>query len=264
MSESLQLWLQHAHAMADLADDISRRYFRQAHQQNIKADSSPVTQADLEIEETLRQYIGRHLSDHGIWGEEFGVQSGTTDYMWIIDPIDGTTAFTQGKPTFTTLIALYQNDEPLLGIISQAYLRERWIGSIHSLTLLNTQTCQTSSQTELNKARLSATTPQMFVTPQEQSCFAALRDASGVRSFGGDAYAFGLLAAGYIDVILEASLKYYDIAALIPIIEGAGGVISNWQGEPLNVNFKGQCLASANAELHQQALERVQKITPGI
>ena len=153
------------------------------------------------------------------------------------------------------MIALLENDIPTLSVIDQAISKERWIGQQGTASTLNGQAVQTSKIAELSFARMNCTTPYMFISPEEKTAFERLRKAVRLTSFSGDAYAYGLLASGHIDVILEADLKYYDVAALIPIIEGAGGIITDWQGQKITPQFHGQCLATGNAELHAQALQ---------
>jgi len=242
--------------MAGIAAQISQHYFRQAITINTKAGNSPVTLADCEIERTLREWLHNHYPEHGIIGEEFANKQSNSEYTWVIDPIDGTVAFTTGKPVFSTLIALLKNNQPIIGIIDQAVIAERFSGVSGESACLNGQVIKSSSQTELSHARLNATTPYMFTTEAENEAFARLKDQVKLTAWGGDAYAYGLLAAGHIDIIMEAQLQYYDVAALIPIIQMSGGVITDWQGNDLlSNNFKGQCLASANPKLHEVVLK---------
>jgi|SRR6185437_6009190 len=254
--------------LADAAAIISRRYFRQNLVIDIKSGNFPVTKVDLEIEATLRQMIKAKYPDHTIIGEEYATVSGISgEYTWVIDPIDGTVAYTTGKPTFTTLIALTKNDKPLLGIIDQPISGERFIGitdvgaymSLRGLRgkpwqSLPYQPIHSSQITDITNSRLNATTPDMF-TVDEFIKFNCLKSKIRVCSWGGDAYAYAMLASGHIDLIMESQLQYYDVAALMPLITASGGVITTWDGEPITPDFKGQCLASSNIELHNKALE---------
>lgn len=251
--QSTQLF-EFANFLADEAAQISRKYFRKTLQIDSKENKTPVTIADREIELRLRELIKQHYPVHGIIGEEFANSAEQAEFCWVLDPIDGTVAFSAGKPTFTTLVALLQNNQPLLSVIDQPISQERFSASRGGKAHLNQQALTTSNIDKLSDVRLNATTPYMFTTPDEQAKFELLRKQVRLTSFGGDAYAFGLLAAGHIDVIMEADLQYYDIAALMPIIEAAGGVISDWQGLPLTRDFNGQCLACANYELQQLVL----------
>lgn len=250
-------FLSFANFLADEAAEISRKYFRNLANIDTKDNKTPVTIADREIELHLRDLIKQHYPEHAIIGEEFANHESVNQFCWVLDPIDGTVAFTTGKPTFTTLIALIQNGQPLLSVIDQAISHERFSGVAGKTAFLNTQVITTSKVTTLANARLNATTPYMFKTDYEQQVFDKVRRAVKLTAFGGDAYAFGLLASGHIDVIVEADLQYYDVAALVPIISAAGGVITDWQGQELTKEFNGQCLACANHELHQQVLQLI-------
>ncbi len=249
-----------ANFLADEAAKISRKYFRQPLLIDSKENKTPVTVADREIELRLRELIKQHYPEHGIIGEEFANSGESAEFCWVLDPIDGTVAFSTGKPTFTTLVALLQNGLPILSVIDQAISHERFSALVGIPAQLNQQFLQTSKVNKLVDVRLNATTPYMFTTNDEKSKFELLRKQVRLTSFGGDAYAFGLLAAGHIDIIMEADLQYYDVAALIPIITASGGVISDWQGNPLSREFNGQCLACANLELQQQALQIINSI----
>jgi histidinol phosphatase-like enzyme (inositol monophosphatase family) len=243
--------------LAELASDISKKYFRQSLNIERKTDdNSPVTIADKKIEASLRAWIKDNYPDHGIIGEEYDSENKNAQYTWVIDPIDGTVAFACGKPTFTTLISLLENDLPQIGIIDQPILEDRFVGVVGQGSWLNGKKLVTSKVTELSNVRLNATTPYMFKSSLEQEKFALLRDRVKLTGFGGDAYSYGLLADGHIDVIMEADLHFYDVAALKPIIEASGGVITDWYGNKINQHtFNGQCLASANLKLHEAVLK---------
>ena len=243
--------------LAELASDISRKYFRKPVTIESKThDHSPVSIADKQIEEKLRAWIKENYPAHGVIGEEYLSQNNKAKYTWVIDPIDGTVAFLCGKPTFTTLIALLENDTPQLGLIDAPMLGDRFIGVTEKGAWLNGKKLKTSDVKVLTNARLNATTPYMFKTPIEQSKFGLLKDQVKLTSFGGDAYSYGLLASGHIDIIMEADLGFYDVAALIPVITESGGVITDWNGNKITSdNFCGQCLATANIELHEAVLK---------
>ena len=252
-------WLNVLHWLADEASYISLKYFRQHLDIESKANQTPVTIADKEIELILRSLIMMKFPEHQIIGEEFENQEAIDDrYCWVIDPIDGTVAFSCGKPTFTTLIALLEDGKPIASIIDQPFLGERYCG-LHDFSSLKNDSVIATNQiiTEIADARLNATTPYMFKTIDEQTKFEKLHKQVKLTSFGGDAYSFGLLASGNIDIIMEADLAYYDVAALVPIITGAGGIITDWQGKQICREFNGQCLASANTKLHTKILELI-------
>lgn len=246
--------------LADIAANISSKNFRQQFEINSKEGNYPVTAIDLEIEAKIRNLIKHNYPDHGVIGEEFANSGVDKEYVWVIDPIDGTVAYTTGKATYSTLIALLKDGEPVMGIIDQPIMKERFIGVKEYGAWLNGNRLKTSNCNDLATARLNATTPNMFKTEYEKAAFSALQNMVRVTSFGGDSYAYGLLAAGHIDIIIESDLKYYDVASVIPIIEESGGVITNWDGELICLgNFTGRCLVSANKELHKLVLDIINK-----
>jgi histidinol phosphatase-like enzyme (inositol monophosphatase family) len=240
--------------LADAARQHTLRYFRQGMAVEHKPDESPVTIADRETEQQLRTLLANHYPEHGIYGEEFANELSDQRLVWVIDPIDGTKSFISGVPTFGTLIALLEDNRPLLGLIDMPALNERWIGQHGHETLFNGQVCHTRAVQTLAEATLFATAPEMF-QGADAGCFDALAKRVRLRRFGGDCYAYGLLAAGFIDLVVEADLKPFDYCALINIIHGAGGIISDWDGKPLGLHSDGRVIAAANAALHQQALK---------
>ncbi|MYD77235.1 MAG: histidinol phosphate phosphatase [Gammaproteobacteria bacterium] len=246
-------YLETAHCVADSARNIARQWFRRSFDIRIKADGSPVTTADVEVESAARSVILERHPEHRFFGEETGHSGRSREWMWIVDPIDGTRSFVTGKPTFGTLIALLHRGVPIIGIIDQAVLDERWVGIAGSPTTLNGNPCSTSRIPRLCKARLCITTPDMFDSIQKEKVN-ALSERCSFRTFGGDCYNYGLLASGYSDLICEADLKPYDYCAMVPIIEGAGGTITDWQGKALGVDSSGEVVAAASRTLHEEAL----------
>ncbi len=242
--------------MADAAGGIIRRYWQKPLEPEQKADKSPVTEADREVEAALRALIEKEFPAHGIIGEEFGSVRGESSYQWVLDPIDGTHAFIAGQPTFTTLIALAENGVPILGVIDQPVSRERWIGA-NGKTTLNGKPAHPRPCARLKQATLSATAMHYF-TPEQANIFEKLKNHCGSVTFGGDAYLFAMLASGSMDIVLEAGLKPYDFCALVPVVEGAGGVMTDWNGKPLTIASDGRVIAAANKELHEQALRIIQ------
>lgn len=243
--------------LADIAGNIARSYFRKKIDISLKSSKSAVTEADLQIEKSLRNYLKTTYPDHNVLGEEYGSTENNSEYLWVIDPIDGTTAFICGKPTFCTLISLLYKNEPILGIIDQPIIRERWIGEINKKTIFNDVECEVSSK-DSDFLRLNCTTPLMFAN-ERQKVFESVQDQMKISSYGGDGYAYGLLASGYIDIILEADLKFHDVVALIPIIKGIGGKITDWSGNEINNrSFDGTVLASINTLIHQKILNIIQ------
>jgi myo-inositol-1(or 4)-monophosphatase len=244
-------YLRFANQLADLARPLARSYFRTPLDVIAKDDASPVTIADREIERHLRQAIEVSYPDHGIFGEESGIKPGNA-WTWVIDPIDGTKSFVSGMPLFGTLIALAEGGKARYGVIDMPMLAERWVGT-PTTAYFNGTMAKTSNCQELGQARFYTTSPDMF-RGDEVSQFERLSTMAGLRRFGGDCYIFGLLASGHVDLVLETGLQPYDYMALIPVIEGAGGCISDWKGVPLSISSSGQVLASASRRLHDAAL----------
>lgn len=245
-----------AHRLADRSGEVIGPYFRQPIAVDVKADDSPVTAADRAAEAAIREMIGRFAPDHGIIGEEFGSEGADRDWVWVLDPIDGTKAFLTGRPTFGTLIALCHRGWPVLGVIDQPVSGERWIGAAGRPSLFNGAEIRTRACTELGKAWLMATHPDMFEGRDEERFLRLSRSVQAVQ-YGCDCYAYGLLASGFLDIVCEAQLQIYDYAALAPIIAGAGGLISDWSGAPLNLGSNGRVLALGDPSLLDDVLSRL-------
>ncbi|MGH6967886.1 MAG: histidinol-phosphatase, partial [Stellaceae bacterium] len=227
---------------------IIRRYFRSGVAVESKADDTPVTAADREAEAEMRALIEARFPDHGVLGEEHGRTRPEAEYVWVIDPIDGTKAFISGVPLFGTLIALTFKGMPVLGVIDQPILRERWFGVDGRKTTLNGKPIATRACSALGGATLFATSPDMFAGADAQA-FARVRGAVKLARYGADCYAYGLLAAGFVDLVIEAGLKPYDYCALVPVIEGAGGEMSDWAGEALSLRSDGRVIAAGDPAL---------------
>lgn len=243
-----------------LAHDVrplSRRHFRQPLGITLKADASPVTCADRAVEAAIRQAIRERYPEHGLLGEEEGgcISEGWT---WVVDPIDGTKSFICGVPLYGTLIALLQEGRPILGVIDMPVLDECWVGDT-SGTHLNGVPARTKNCTELAKARLFATSPEQFAG-QDAGSWLRVAEAVAMHRYGGDCYLYGLLASGHCDLVVEAGLQPYDVMALVPVVHGAGGVISDWQGEPVQSDFDGRVVAAATPELHRKAVELLARV----
>lgn len=215
----------------------------------------PVTEADRNAESIIRDLLEKRFPDHGIVGEEFGSVRSDARYQWIIDPIDGTRAFISGIPVWGTLIGLYDNGVPIAGVMDQPFTRERYIslnGKTHLAAFDSPLTAlSTSSVASLDQATLMTTSPHLLQTPQTTTYFEVERRVKLFR-YGCDCYAYCVLASGQVDLVIESGLNVYDIAALIPIIEGAGGIVTSWSGE--DASQGGTILAAANEQLHAQAL----------
>ena len=252
--EKTQELMKFAFNLADIAKEITTRYFRLSDLKiENKADLSPVSIADKSCEQALREKIKEKYPTHEIIGEEFG-NSGKSDYQWIIDPIDGTKSFISGFPIWATLIALFYKNEPLLSIIDMPMLGERFSALKGEKTKLNNQEIKTNLKTNLKQAICYSTTPAMFEAEAKLK-FENLQKELYMQRFTGDAYSYALLSAGFIDLVVEADMKPYDYLPLVLIVENAGGVITDWQGNKLSLNSKGEILAAANSVLHAEALK---------
>ena len=221
---------------------------------DIKSDRSPVTEADRAAERVMRGLINSTFPDHGILGEEYGEENIDAEYVWVLDPIDGTNSFVTGKPLFGTLVALCQNSVPIVGVIDAPGVGERWAGAKGLPTTMNKVPVTTRTCDDLDGAWLYATTPDMFIDADEAT-FKRLSQAAWRTVYGGDCYAYGLLSSGHVDLVCEASLGTHDFCALVPVVEGAGGIITDWQGQPLTLASGGKVLAAGDASLHAKALE---------
>jgi inositol-phosphate phosphatase/L-galactose 1-phosphate phosphatase/histidinol-phosphatase len=231
--------------LADLARPLARKSFRNNILINKKEDFSSVSNVDFEIESILFEMIAKNYPEHGFIGEELHYAKTKSQYTWVIDPIDGTSSFISGKPTFCTLISLLFEGTPILGIIDQPITGERWYGQKEIPTTFNSKICS-SNQYNSSFIRLACTTPSMF-SRDEYTYFEKAMKISDSTTFGGDAYNYGILCLGYIDVVMEASLKIYDVASLIPVVEGAGGQVTDWKGNAINLDtFDGKILATSN------------------
>jgi inositol-phosphate phosphatase/L-galactose 1-phosphate phosphatase/histidinol-phosphatase len=243
-----------AHRLADRAGEIQRRYFRTPVSVETKADASPVTIADQEAEAAMRDLIAAAYPDHGILGEEHGRDRIDAEFVWVLDPIDGTKSFITGRPLFGTLIALAHRGRPVLGMIDQSILRERWVGVAGGVSAWNGRPIAVRACPRLEDAVLFATSPTMFRAGAENDGFDRVQRKVRLPMYGGDCYAYGLLAMGFADLVVEASLQPYDFMALVPVIEGAGGRVTDWQGRPLELGSGGQIVAAGDARVLDAAL----------
>jgi inositol-phosphate phosphatase / L-galactose 1-phosphate phosphatase / histidinol-phosphatase len=249
----LDVFLAVALRLADAAGEEIRPHFRKGLAVEDKADLTPVTAADRAAEAAMRRLIEAHFPEHGIIGEEFGRVREDVEFVWVLDPIDGTKSFISGVPLFGTLIALTRNGHPILGVIDQPISRERWVGATGRPTTFNGAVIQCRSCPALAAATLFATTPDMF-KGRDAASFARVSAAVKLTRFGADCYAYGLLAAGFVDLVLEASLKPYDFCAMVPVVEGAGGLATDWRGRVLNLVSDGRILVAGDSRAHQAAL----------
>lgn len=251
--------LSFANQLADDAGKIAMRYFR--HPLNIehKADDSPVTIADREIEAFVRVAIAKEYPSHGIYGEEEAPTNLDSPLVWVVDPIDGTKSFVTGHPLFGGLLALLQDGEPCLGQIDIPATAERWCGIAGQQSTLNGRPCHTSDCRDLSEAYVYTTDPLLF-SGAKRAVLERLIDQSRLIRFGGDCYNYALLASGSCDLVLETGLEPYDYLPVVQIIKGAGGVITDWEGMPLGIRSKGDVLAAATQELHAEMLAHLRQL----
>ena len=244
-----------AGAAADVAGAVIRPWFRRTPPAEDKADASPVTIADRTAELAMRAVLSQRFPEHGVLGEEFGLERGGARLRWVLDPIDGTRAFITGRPTFGTLVALMDGPMPIVGVIDQPITGERWVGVAGRPTTFRgahgaagTRRCAT-----LDAAELSCTSPEV-IPADRAAAWRRLADGARRTSWGGDCYAYGLLALGLIDVIAEPGLQVWDWAALVPVVEGAGGRMVGWDGRALHPDGDGAALAVGDPRLLAPAI----------
>jgi myo-inositol-1(or 4)-monophosphatase len=256
MQHDIPRLLAFADTLADAARTAILPFFRAPHRVDNKSDKifDPVTEADRAGETRMRQLIEAGFPDHAIYGEEYGKKDAASGYQWILDPIDGTRAFVAGLPTWGVLIGLYYEGAPLLGVMDQPYLDERYRGfpgGANSRIRGVTRDLKTRACAAMSDVTLSTTDPTLF-RGDETDAFARTRQASKVVRYGFDCYAYCMLACGYMDCVVEAGLKPFDIAALIPIVSGAGGGVCAWDGA--SAAQGGQVLAYGDARTRDQAI----------
>ncbi|TNE34163.1 MAG: histidinol-phosphatase [Alphaproteobacteria bacterium] len=243
-------------SLAGTAARSTSSYFRKPLDIIDKSDNSPVTIADRETERLLREMITKSYPAHGILGEEHGVEGLERDEIWVLDPIDGTKSFVSGLPLYGTLIAYVKEGRARIGAISMPAMKEFWIAIEGKGCYFNGTRCQVSKCTDLDQAILMTTSAEYF-SPDHHSKFTKLRDTTRIRRYGGDCYIYAILASGWADIVVETGLQTYDYMALIPVIEEAGGVITDWSGNRLGLDSDGTILAAATPELHAKALEQL-------
>jgi histidinol phosphatase-like enzyme (inositol monophosphatase family) len=221
--------------LADAAGAVIRPLFRGTWDHERKADRSFVTEADRAAEAAMRRLIEETFPADGIIGEEYGTRNEGAGRQWVLDPIDGTTSFIAGRPIFGT---------PVLGNIDQPIAGERWVGALGRPTLFNGRPATARPLKELSDAVLATTSPHLFTSDEADAFMSVAKQVAEKKIvFGGDCYNYGLVASGHVDVVIEAGLKLYDYAALVPVVEGAGGMMADWQGNPLDAGSDGTVIA---------------------
>lgn len=243
-----------AERMAEAVRPIVMGYFRSGVAIDEKADTTPVTAADREAEAEMRRMIKDAFPDHGILGEEHGAERLDATHVWVLDPIDGTKSFVTGKPLFGTLIALLREGTPIVGVIDMPALAERWVGAQGRPTTFNGRPARVRPCPDLGRAWLYASSPHMFPGADAEA-FERLRLKCRAGIYGADCYAYGLLASGTVDLVCEATTQPYDYCALVPVVTGAGGMISDWRGRPLGLHSDGRVLAAGDEGAHATARE---------
>ncbi|MGH6815313.1 MAG: histidinol-phosphatase [Hyphomicrobiaceae bacterium] len=256
---SLSQLIDLAHELADLSGQSIRPYFRRRLTVENKAAHGgfdPVTKADRAAERVIRKTLRQRFPEHGFNGEEYGTSPTTGSFVWVVDPIDGTRAFIMGSPLWGTLIGLLDGEQAVLGVMDQPYTRERFWSGTHASHWRGaegtTRRLQTRPCARLADAIFCTTHPGMFASQDEQSALHRIAAKVRMMRYGGDCYAYCLLAAGHIDLIVETGLKPHDIVALIPIVERAGGRVSTWEGG--SAIRGGRIVAAGDERLHQEAI----------
>ena len=247
-----------AERLAEAARTVVMSHFRKPLAIDAKPDQSPVTIADKDAEAAMRGLIEDAYPDHGIIGEEFPDARTDAEYVWVLDPIDGTQSFVTGKPLFGTLIALMQNGRPVLGVMDMPALGDRWIGVNGQPTTFNGKPVTVRACESVDKAWLYTTSPHMFLDA-DFPAYERLRKVSWRTVYGAECMAYGLLANGLVDIVCEGTMELYDYAPMIPIIEGAGGVITDWNGNDLCADLgdgdDGTMLAAGDKDIHAAAIK---------
>lgn len=247
--------------LATASGDTILPFFRTSlgvENKNKSNDLDPVTEADRAAEAVMRRMIKDQFPQHGIVGEEFGAERADAEYVWVLDPIDGTKSFISGMPIWGTLIALMHNGAPAYGMMSQPFVGERFSGDNGAAQYdgpsgkrkLAVRRCAS-----LSEATLFTTSPRLM-NSDDRATFERVEKEARLSRYGGDCYAYCMLASGHLDLIIETELKPYDIAALIPIIRGAGGIVTTWDGEPAQSG--GRIVAAGDKRVHDAALKLLQ------
>lgn len=255
-ADKLNEYRHFADMLADAAAKAVMPYFRAPLPVQDKGGKlfDPVTEADKAAERVMRELILEHYPEHGIVGEEEDNVAGSSGLTWVLDPIDGTRAFITGMPLWGTLIALNDGQRPVLGIMNQPYTGERFVG-VPEGAWCNGQVLTTRACASIASARLMCTSPQIFDNEQQLAAFNAVAEQVQLLRYGGDCYAYCMLASGHVDAVIEAGLQTYDVQALIPIIEGAGGVMTAWDGG--DAQHGGPVVAAGDPVLHAQLVAQL-------
>ena len=243
-----------AHTLADKSEKVILKYFRSEINVESKNDDTPVTIADKESESVIRDMIANQYPNHGIIGEEHKDLNINNEFLWVIDPIDGTRSFIAGHKDFGTLIALLHNQQPILGIINCPAHKERWVGIYNEPTRLNDVKVTTSNKKNISES-FAFTSGLYFEDKNFKNGFDKITKQTKSFRFGGDCYMYGMLASGWIDIVVEDTLKIYDYMALIPVIKGAGGTVSDRFGGEITLQSDGSFVATCSETVHKQVIK---------
>jgi inositol-phosphate phosphatase/L-galactose 1-phosphate phosphatase/histidinol-phosphatase len=249
-------FLAFANRLADAAGEVHRRWYRKNPPMEIKPDGSPVTVADKETERVLRGLIDKAYPGHGVVGEEYPPERAGAEFVWVFDPVDGTKDFVSGKPVFGSLIALARSGKPILGVIDQAIVGDRWLGADGHGTTLNGTRVACRACGSIAEAIVSTSGPGDYARKADPALARVRKGARWLR-FGADCVNYGLLAAGLMDVVADAGLAPHDFAALEAVVRNAGGTFTDWSGAAITLRSDGRVLAAGDGAVHAEALTRL-------
>ncbi len=254
----LQTYIDFANELADEASQMIKVASAAPLGITAKADKTFVTTLDLAIETRLRARIRAAHPGHGIVGEEFDAEAADAEWVWTLDPVDGTMALVAGIPVYSTLISLSRGGVPVIGVMHFPAIQTRWVGAKGRPTTCNGENCRTRAGAHLHDAIQSASSPDFFAAGDEKQALAALSGQTAWRIYGAAALSYGRLAMGRTDLAIDAGLKIYDYAPFVPIVEGAGGTITDWSGQPITLKSGPRVLAAGDARRHAAALAVIQ------
>lgn len=246
-------YIRFAEELADASRALIRARFRQKTEVDMKADDTPVTRTDLEVETLIREMIADRYPTHGVIGEEHPASAADADHVWVIDPIDGTRSFIAGRPVFGTLIALTVDTVPMLGVVDVPIMGERWVGATGHETLLNGQAATTRKCPSTAHAILLATSPE-YLGGDAAGPFSHVADMAKFTIYDAGTQAYGLVASGHADIMIAATYGIVDYLAAVPVIEGAGGAIRDWSGGPLTLHSGDRFVAVGDTGLLPEML----------
>ncbi len=259
MKEHVRNLLKFANIFADVSNNILKKKYLKPHKVEEKNDGSFVTNADKEIESKFRESLKKNFPGHGIVGEEFGSENEQNEYVWVIDPLDGTHNFIAGKPLFGTLICCIKHGRPILGVIDIPILDERWHGGKGVGVKLNSRKCKNFSQKKQYSQLIVASTSLLMFDENYEKKIKEIYKKVSIRIFGSDCYSYGLLLSGRVDQIIEADMKPWDFLAQVALINEQGGIITDWHGKELNLSSDGKIIASIEKNHHKRTLEYLKK-----